>query len=138
MILKKTADFGGERGPGVNTRLYESIQMLYIAYSMKYPNTFYSGKLNDAQLTDSIIKFLQKFINYDDKLKRILSLHIDRADMLKITRELLITILSDPNWSATFLQVPNRLYNVTMRVNEVPRVRRVVSTSKNSHCIMFL
>jgi hypothetical protein len=38
------------------------------------------------------------------KLKRILSLHIDRADMLKITRELLITILSDPNWSAT-LQV---------------------------------
>jgi hypothetical protein len=32
--------------------------MLYIAYSMKYPNT-YSGKLNDAQLTDSIIKFLQ-------------------------------------------------------------------------------
>jgi hypothetical protein len=26
--------------------------------------------------------------------------------------------------------VPNRLYNVTMRVNEVPRVRRVVSTSK--------
>jgi hypothetical protein len=60
-----------------------TIQMLYIAYSMKYPNTFYSGKLNDAQLTDSIIKFLQKFINYDDKLKRILSLHIDRADMLK-------------------------------------------------------
>jgi hypothetical protein len=50
-----------------------------------------------------------------------LSLHIDRADV-KITRELLITILSDPNWSATFLQVPNRLYNVTMRVNEVPRV----------------
>jgi hypothetical protein len=104
---------------------------------MKY-NTFYSGKLNDAQLTDSIIKFLQKFINYDDKLKRILSLHIDRADMLKLP-ELLITILSDPNWSATFLQVPNRLYNVTMRVNEVPRVRRVVSTSKKySHCIMFL
>jgi hypothetical protein len=82
MILKN--GFWVERGPGVNTRLYESIQMLYIAYSMKYPNTFYSGKLNDAQLTDSIIKFLQKFINYDDKLKRILSLHIDRADMLKV------------------------------------------------------
>jgi hypothetical protein len=90
---------------------------------MKYPNTFYSGKLNDAQLTDSIIKFLQKFINYDE-LKRILSLHIDRADMLKLP-ERLITILSDPNWSATFLQVPNRLYNVTMRVNEVPRVRSI-------------
>jgi hypothetical protein len=38
-------NFGGERGPGVNTRLYESIQMLYIAYSMKYPNTFILVKI---------------------------------------------------------------------------------------------
>ena len=128
--FKKTADFGGERGPGVNTRLYESIQMLYIAYSMKYPNTFHSGKLDNTQLTESIIKFLQKFINYDNNLKSLLSLYINRDDMLKITRELLITILSDPNWSATFLQVPKKLYKATMRANDVPRIRKVISTSK--------
>jgi hypothetical protein len=57
-------------------------------------------------------------------------LYINRDDMLKITRELLITILSDPNWSATFLQVPNKLYKVTMRANDVPRIRKVISTSK--------
>jgi hypothetical protein len=31
MILK-TADFGGERGPGVNTRLYESINVIHCIF----------------------------------------------------------------------------------------------------------
>lgn len=123
--FKKTIDFGGLKGAGVNTRLYESIQILYIAYSLRYPNMFTgassitNNRIDTDDLLVSIIKFLQNFIVGNEteeskKMKKVLNLYID--DMSDINRKLLEDLSLDPNWSKTFTQVPIALYNKTSRV----------------------
>jgi hypothetical protein len=114
--FKKTILFGGEKGAGVNTKVYESVQALFIAYSLRYPNS-----VDGDEFLRSVIELLESFVNRETALKDILNIY---TEGIKIDRELLTSLSLNPDWFATFVKVPEKLYSKNTRGN------RVISHSK--------
>ncbi len=114
--FKKTILFGGEKGAGVNTKVYESVQALFIAYCLRYTNS-----VDGDEFLRNVIELLESFVDRETALKDILNLY---TEGIKIDRELLNSLTLNPDWFATFVKVPEKLYSKNTRGN------RVISHSK--------
>jgi len=103
--FKKDEVFGSS-GAGVNTRDYENLQCIYLAHKLVRPNV----ELN----RDNILQLLSDYNEDGNVIADSLRLHINSTDKKKVD-EVLVKMLSKPDWVTTLEEVTEDLYNFSSR-----------------------
>jgi len=117
--IKKDITFGAS-GSGVNTKLYEIIQCIFIAYCLVYPYSSLKGYKNkegqyiryfngekDTSFIDTVIGFLNQYKNNEKIICDRLNLNLDLS---QIDKGVIDKISDNPDWFSTFTSIPPALF----------------------------